>query len=189
MANKTRLLVAEQAHHEKAFEYYYGLAEKRNYQKVAAEFNVSISSVKLWGKSFRWKLRLKERDIEVARRMATRTLGDEVNHRERNLQIVHMALVQLAKAVADGQLKMNLGDLDRLIRLESFLRDEPDSRKEVVFGDLRNKSTEELREMVREEMEMFKELQGDTPGSGEAVDGPESPTTSQYPTLSSERVR
>ena len=160
---RQRVLVREQAHHEKAFEYYYSLVEKRNYQKVAVEFNVSQSTVKLWGKSFRWKHRLKERDIEVARRMASRTLSDEVNHRERNLQIVHMALVQLAKAVADGQVKMNLGDLDRLIRLESFLRDEPDSRQELVFGDLRDKSAEELRQMMRDEMKLLKELQGPEP--------------------------
>ncbi len=125
---------------------------------MAAEFNVSPSTVKLWGKSLRWKQRLKERDLQVAREVAGRTLADEVSHRERNLQIVHMALVQLAKAVADGQVKMALGDLDRLIRLESFLRDEPDSRQEVVFGDLRNKSREELRELVRQEMEVLNEL-------------------------------
>ncbi len=70
-----------------------------------------------------------------------------------------MALVQLAKAVADGQVKMSLGDLDKLIRLESFLRDEPDSGQEVVFGDLRNKSRAELQDMIREEMEVLKELE------------------------------
>ncbi len=154
-----RTLAKEQPHHEKAFEYYYALGEKRSYERVAKEFNVSPSTVKLWGKSLRWKQRLKERDLQVAREVAGRTLSDEVSHRERNLQIVHMALVQLARAVADGEVKMSLGDLDKLIRLESFLRDEPDSRQEVVFGDLRNKSREELREMVREEMKMLKELE------------------------------
>ena len=54
---------------------------------------------------------------------------------------------------------MALGDLDRLIRLESFLRDEPDSRQEVVFPDLRDKSGEELREMIRQEMETLKQLE------------------------------
>ena len=159
MSDGARTLAKEQPHHGKAFEYYYALGEKRSYGKVAAEFHVSVSTVKLWGKSLRWKQRLKERDLQVAREVAGRTLADEVNHRARNLQIVHMALVQLAKAVADGQVKMSLGDLDRLIRLESFLRDEPDSRQEVVFGDLRNKSREELREMVRQEMEVLKELE------------------------------
>ena len=164
MSESSRTLVREQTHHEKAFEYYYALGEKRSYDKVAKEFNVSPSTVKLWGKSLRWKERLKERDLQVARKVANRTLADEVSHRERNLQIVHMALVQLAKAVADGQVKMALGDLDRLIRLESFLRDEPDSRQEVVFGDLRDKSREELREMIQQEMEVLKEL-----GAEEAV--------------------
>ena len=69
------------------------------------------------------------------------------------------ALVQLAKAVADGQVRMALGDLDRLIRLESFSRDESDSRQEVVFANLRNKSDEELREMIKEEMEALRELE------------------------------
>ncbi len=159
MSNGARTLVKEQPHHEKAFEYYYALGEKRSYEKVAKEFNVSPSTVKLWGKSLRWKERLKERDLQVAREVAGRTLADEVSHRERNLQIVHMALVQLAKAVADGQVKMALGDLDRLIRLESFLRDEPDSRQEIVFPDLKGKSREELREMVRQEVEVLEELE------------------------------
>jgi hypothetical protein len=43
-----------------AFEYYCSLGEKRNYQHVAAEFNVALSTVKLWGKSFRWADRIKE---------------------------------------------------------------------------------------------------------------------------------
>ncbi len=161
MSDGARTLVKEQPHHEKAFEYYYALGEKRSYEKVAKEFNVSPSTVKLWGKSLRWKQRLKERDLQIAREVAGRTLADEVSHRERNLQIVHMALVQLARALADGQVKMSLGDLDKLIRLESFLRDEPDSRQEIVFPDLRSKSREELREMIQQEMEVLKELGAD----------------------------
>ncbi len=158
MSKTARTLAKEQPHHERAFEYYLGLGEKRSYEKVAKEFKVAASTVKLWGKSLRWKERLKERDLQVAREVAGRTLADEVSHRERNLQIVHLALVQLAKAVADGHVKMSLGDLDKLIRLESFLRDEPDSRQEIVFPDLRDKSPEELREMVRQEMEVLNEL-------------------------------
>ena len=124
----------------------------------------------LWGKSLRWKERLRERDLQAAREVASRTLADEVNHRARNLQIVHMALVQLAKAVADGHVKMALGDLDKLIRLESFLRDEPDSRQEIVFPDLRDKSGEELREMIRQEMETLKQLEvGETGTRNEAT--------------------
>ncbi len=34
-----------------------------------------------------------------------------------------------------------------------------DSRQEVVFGDLTNKSREELQDMIREEMNVLKELE------------------------------
>ena len=159
MTNKTRTIVKEQPHHERAFEYYYALGEKRSYDKVTAEFSVSLSTVKLWGQSFNWKHRVKDRDIQIAREMASRTLSDGVNHRERNLQIVQMSLVRIAKAIVDGEVKMTLSDLDKLIRLESFLRDEPDSRTEVVVADLRNKSAEELREMIREEVDLLGDLE------------------------------
>ena len=85
-------------------------------------------------------------------------------HTERNLKIVQMSLVRIAKAIVDGDVKMTLSDLDKLIRLESFLRDEPDSRQEIVVADLRTKSNEELREMIREEVETLRELGGDGPG-------------------------
>jgi hypothetical protein len=153
------VLATEKEHHEQAFEYYYGMGERRSYEKVAARFQVALSTVKLWGKSFHWKQRVRERDAELAREMAARTLSDEVSRRERSLKIVQLALVQLAKAIAEGKVKMTLGDLDKLIRLEAFLSDLPDSRAEVVFGDLRNKSPQELRQMMRQEIEALKEIE------------------------------
>ncbi|HEX5133700.1 MAG TPA: hypothetical protein VFX92_14595 [Candidatus Krumholzibacteria bacterium] len=76
----------------------------------------------------------------------------ERDRRERSLQIIHVALVQLAKAIAEGDMRMTLADLDKPIRLEAFLSDEPKSRHELVVGELRNLSDHELRDMVRKEM-------------------------------------
>jgi hypothetical protein len=80
------------------------------------------------------------------------------DRRERSLQIVHLALVPLAKAIAEGDVRMTLLDLDKLIRLEAFLSDEPESRHEFVLYDLRGKTDEELREMVRFETQMLHDL-------------------------------
>jgi hypothetical protein len=70
--------------------------------------------VKLWARSFGWQDRLRERDLEIARQVADRTVSGEVDRRERSLQIVHMALVQFAKTIAEGDLRMTLSDLDKL---------------------------------------------------------------------------
>jgi uncharacterized protein YjcR len=34
----------------------------RNYKMVAEEFGVSVGAVKMWGRSFEWSRRLRERD-------------------------------------------------------------------------------------------------------------------------------
>jgi len=99
-----------------------------------------------------------ERDTQVAREIANKTLTNEVSRRKRSLQIVQMSIVQLAKAIVQGKVKMTLADLDKLIRLESFLCDEPDTRHEVMISDLKGKSNEELREMISEEIEILKRL-------------------------------
>ena len=156
---QARLLAKEQPRHVTAFERYYGLGELRSYKRIANEFGIALSTVKLWGKSFRWNERIQGRELQIARDVANRTIGEEVSRRERSLQIVQMALLQLAKAVAEGQVKMTLGDLDRIIRLEAFLCDEPDSRQEIVLGDLSDKSDEDLKEIVRQELSAIREIE------------------------------
>ena len=148
----------EKEHNTQAFEAYYALGPKRSHSAVAKKLGVSVSTIKNWSRSFRWRERIAERDTQVAKAVASRTLNNEVARTQRSLQIVQMSIVQLAKAISQGKVKLTLADLDKLIRLEAFLSDQPDSRQEVVFADLKNKTTEELREMMREEIEMLKEL-------------------------------
>jgi len=160
MSDGARLLAKEQPHHLRAFEHYYGMGEQRSYERVATEFSVASSTVKLWARSFGWQNRIRERDLEIARDVAGRTMSCEVARRERSLQIVHMAMVQLAKAIAEGDMRMTLSDLDKLIRLEAFLSDEPESRHELILSDLKGKSDEELRELVRQEMNVLRQIEG-----------------------------
>ena len=69
-----------------------------------------------------------------------------------------MAILQLAKAVAEGQIKLTLADLDRLIRLEAYLCDEPESRQEVIVHDLQSRKDDELREMIAQEVTLLREI-------------------------------
>jgi uncharacterized protein YjcR len=114
----------EQEHHKKAFEFYYGLGEGRSYNLVAEEFGVALGTVKMWGRTLGWKRRVQQRDAEVARALARRTIEEGIERAARNRKIVEMGLVQVAKAIAEGKVKVTVADLDRLIRLEEFLRDD-----------------------------------------------------------------
>ncbi|MGD9141312.1 MAG: hypothetical protein PVJ42_07205, partial [bacterium] len=78
----------EREHHKKAFEFYYALGEARSYRKVAEEFSVSLGTVKLWGRSFGWKGKIRERDTEVARAMADRSMKDGIERSVRNSKII-----------------------------------------------------------------------------------------------------
>lgn len=118
-----KTLAQEKPHHRQAFEVYYGLGPKRSYRQVAEQLSVSLSAVKLMARSFSWTRRIHERDADVARRTADRAIDTQVNLLDRDQKIVHMALVKLAKGIADGQVKMQMGDLDRLIRLRTYLNE------------------------------------------------------------------
>ena len=147
----------EQERHKKAFEYYFSLGEKRNHRQVAKEYKMSLASVKLWSRSFDWKLRVSERDAEVAREIAAQVINDELSERRRNKQIVHMALVQLARAIADSKVRMTLSDLDKLIRLEAFLNEKPKQELNPLYcgTDRGDKTDEELKEEFETRLDLL----------------------------------
>lgn len=135
----------EQEHQEKAFEFYYGLGEGRSYGLVAREFGVSLATVKTWGKVFGWAQRCRERDGQVARAMAERSLEENMEGLARNRRIVKLGLLQVAKAVAEGKIKVTMADLDRLVRLEEYLKGEGGSEGGSSGGGLDGSLLEEVR--------------------------------------------
>ena len=93
-----------------------------------------------------------------ARVAADKSIQVGVEASVRNQQIVQMALVQAARQIAEGKVRCTISDLDRLIRLESFLEGKADSRQEIIARDLAGKSTTELRLMLRRELTVLQEL-------------------------------
>ena len=153
MAKRDRL-VNEKEHHCKAFEAYYELGEQRSYQRLAGQLGVAVSTVKLWARSFGWQRRVREREAEVARRVADRTLQSTIDEGERNQKIVQMAVVRLARAIAQGKVRMQVGDLDRLIRLQAFLEKKPQFKgvpqtAEEFVSLIRTVDDEVLRETIK----------------------------------------
>jgi hypothetical protein len=127
------------------------MGQNRSLPALAKRLNVSHAATKLWSRTFGWAARIEERDKAVAHLVEQKTVKQEVDRRTRNKQIVQAGIVAAARAIAEGRVHPTLADLDRLIRLENFLEGEADSRHELIPVDLRAKTTEELREMLREE--------------------------------------
>ena len=115
-----RLLKTEQPHHVQAFERYFALGDSRSYELVARELNASLTTVKLWGRSFRWTERVQKRDLEMVQQIAERTASNQLSSTDRNLKIVLAALVRVAKEIAGGNLKQ-IAELKTLIHLEEHL--------------------------------------------------------------------
>jgi len=159
---KDDLLQTEQEHQKRAFECYYALGEKRSYGRVAQEMGVSPSAVKLWSRSFGWRQRVQERDADVARKVADRAIQSNIDKLDRNQKIVQMALVKLAKGIADGKVRMQLGDLERLVRLQAFLdesgQQETNQTLHKYPDRLYQLLTESDAETLRAGIEVFKAL-------------------------------
>lgn len=115
------MAATEREHQQRAFELYYSLGGKRSHERVAKALRVSVASVKAWSRSFNWVKRLAERDAAVARQVADQTIRTEVDELGRNKKIVQMALIKVARAINTDKVKVQVGDLDRLIRLQTFL--------------------------------------------------------------------
>jgi len=119
----SRLLRVELPRHLQAFERYYALGEKRTYMQVATEVGVDANTVKLWGRSFRWQERVQARDLEVARRMADRTLSSTLDDHTKRRRMVELALAKIIKAIAENRVRFQASDLERILRLlESYER-------------------------------------------------------------------
>jgi len=59
----------ETLRHQKAFDYYYLLGDKRSIQKVCLKYAVSTAAVKKWSIAFNWQVRVHQKDIEIAKKL------------------------------------------------------------------------------------------------------------------------
>lgn len=107
--------------HERALALYLSLGEKRSYRQVAERLGVSVSTVKNWSRTHGWREYIQEKDAEVARQVADHAIDSQANLLARDQKIVHMALIKLARGIAEDRVKLQAADLDRLIRLRTYL--------------------------------------------------------------------
>lgn len=167
----TKLIQKETLRHREAFEFYYKLGDTRDLPAVSQKFGVSIPTAKRWSKSFGWQKRIQDRDRKNAEKLAKRNDESIVERQARNLKIIRDAIqgyldsiwglkevecphckkkyeIQIIKT------KPGYTDIDKLIRLESFLLGEPESRGEHIIRPMDWKPISTMTD--KEALEEFK---------------------------------
>ncbi len=115
--------MTDESRAEEAFAVFCSLpVEERSYTAVAEKLGVNLTTVKRWGSRGKWRQRLQQRDLAIARKAADRAGAGQVDARTRQTKLVELGLIKLANAIAQGEIKGTFGDLDRLVRLEGFLK-------------------------------------------------------------------
>jgi len=107
--------------HEQALLLYQSLGPKRTYKEVAAQLGVSERTVRSWASQGEWRQRLGAREAQAARQAADQVLGSTVAHAARKRKMVELALMKVIKAINADKVRIQVGDLDRLLRLQAFL--------------------------------------------------------------------
>ena len=170
----------EREHQKRAFELYHAAGTKRSYAQVAQQMDVALSTVKVWAQSFGWSQRLREREAAAARKLADQALRPGQDEGDRNLRIVRAALVRLAKGIAEGKVRMQMGDLDRLIRLEEHLgqnarSQDPDWMRGATPDQLRAQRRALILRLMQLHPEVVAEYLQRAGGASQAASPPSTP--------------
>ena len=108
MIPKNEVVKRETPRHAEAFEYYYSLGDNRSWEKVADEFNVSVTSIQRWNDSFNWQARVEIRNNEINKAIEARSKKENVDKRARMIHSVDGLL-----GLFDQALKKNLADIEK----------------------------------------------------------------------------
>lgn len=113
--------------HIEAFEYYYAMGKSRTLQKVADHFDRSVATLQHWSHWYDWRKRIKDRENEIARRLAEEVISEAVKDR-RQYQLLLKAMI--GKGYEDfkaGVIKpATVTDLINLMRMEIVLTESTD---------------------------------------------------------------
>ena len=143
-------MMKETLRHREAFEYYYGLGNKRSYPKVASKFTVSRTSIKKWSKAFNWLERIELRDINNAKKLEDKTDESVVNSKADYRALIRKTVDLYKKKLDDGKIIISRPqDLDTLVKLDLNLMGEATERGELNITNAKQKLVNKINSIAK----------------------------------------
>jgi len=131
--------------HQRAFEYFYELGEKRTIQKVSEKFAKSRVAVQIWSKRFSWWDRVVKRDKAVSDSILDNMDAYKKKSKEETLKLIRATKIRYASLLKNQ--KITASDFERICRLEQLLIGEPDSRvEEGTLAAIVKRASQDFRE-------------------------------------------
>jgi hypothetical protein len=166
--------------HIQAFEYYYSLGLIRSMVRVAKKFGVAQHTVASWSSDFEWQKRVKERDAEISglltadnlmnageekpldglgidesmvKDIANLSEADKIEIRTKYREVVLLAIQCFKQRLLSNRVKVNIGDIQKLIQLDLSLLGENLNQLDINIKGHENqiKDFEDLEEKMSEE--------------------------------------
>jgi len=141
----------ENDRHREAYEYYYGLGDKRTLLEVADKLAVSRQAVSEWKKEFDWDSRIAKRDLkilqDVEKRISKAIVQEKYEYHQQistNIKLIRAIIATVFEKIKNKQIELkDIGDInsamnvfERLIRLDLFLLGEPEKILLRFQGDI-----------------------------------------------------
>jgi len=154
--NRGRVAQKEESQEQiNAFQIYYDMGKERSLIKLVAlthRHNVTLAQ---WSKKWNWQERVKQKDIDVAKRVQEHLIVTGVQVKQHYQKKIHKLITKFFEYVdtcnkeaeldPDNKkpyiLIRNASDLDALVKLEMLLLNEPTSRTSLITN---NKELEEF---------------------------------------------
>ena len=147
----------------KAFELWWNHGNKGvSYQRIADELGYTKLTIYNWCNRFGWKQRAIDRAEKINARIERAAIDDATHERITYIKMIRKATKILDDKIDAGEIKIDIQDLDKLVRLSQFLHGEPDSRSEDITLDAVDKEIRRLEAQIAQ-------ADGGTPQADEAA--------------------
>lgn len=156
--------VKESNEQREAFNYYYKCGLEKSYAKTALKFKKSVSTIEKWGSQYNWQKRVSELESELRKKTQERVLVEqELDYKQRNLKILKRLILEGAKSIQDGTLKITAKILLEAMREEDKVRTGTDSTIQVNHRfELRGMSNKDIQRTIDEKVEKILGFKGMT---------------------------